>query len=88
MTTVFSQSAFQSKLKIIDFIIHLKQSINIIVSSGRAVRALDFQLPIILFEGPEFKSCPGRLLDLFALFCFNHLIGPTSISAITTAEGK
>ena len=50
MTTVFSQSAFQSKLKIMGFIIHLKQSINIIVSSGRAVRALDFQLPIILFE--------------------------------------
>ena len=67
MTTVFSQSAFQSKLKIMGFIIHLKQSINIIVSRGRAVRALDFQLPIILFEGPEFKSFLDRLLDLFVL---------------------
>ena len=67
MTTVFSQSAFQSKLKIMDFIIHLKQSINIIVSSCRAVRALDFQLPIISFEGPEFKSCPDHLQDLFTL---------------------
>ena len=67
MTTVFSQSAFQSKLKIMDFIVHLKQSINIIVSSRRAVRALDFQLPIILFEGPVFKSCPDHLLDLFVL---------------------
>ena len=67
MTTVFSQSAFQSKLKIMDFIVHLKEPINIIVSSGRAVRALDFQLPIILFEGSVFKSYPDRLLDLFVL---------------------
>ena len=44
---------------------------------------------------PEFKSLHDRrqlgfltLLSLIWIICFRHLLGPTSIIATTTAEGK